>query len=315
MVQRLDGAALMKPRALVRRATGLGWFSISLGLAELVAPRSIARLIGARDTDQNRLVLRGFGAREIAAGLGILSGRRTAGWIWARLAGDALDLAALGRVTTRARRDRPRAAAITAAVAGVTAMDLLTAVQLTRNPPGSLVAGVDVKKTITVNRSPAEVYAHWRNLENLPRFMSHLESVTVQGPRRSTWRAKAPLGTTVEWEAEITEDVRDELIAWRSVPGASVPNGGSVRFRTAPGNRGTEIHVHLKYDVPGGVVAKTLASLFGEEPSIQVGADLRRFKQFVELGDTIDSDASVHVGPHPGRPSVNAGGNGKQVQP
>ncbi|HVW27149.1 MAG TPA: SRPBCC family protein [Polyangiaceae bacterium] len=298
------------PRSLVRRASSLGWLSVGLGLTELLAPGALARLTGARDDDRTRRIVRTFGARELLAGLGILSGRATGPWVWARVAGDAMDLSALGRVTSVARRERPRASAITAAVAGITAVDVLTAVQLTKNPPGVLVRGIDVKRSITVNRSPADVYAHWRHLENLPRFMTHLEAVTVFSEKRSKWRARAPLGATVEWEAEITEDIPDALISWCSLPGSAVPNSGSVRFRQAPGDRGTEVYVHLKYDVPGRAIAKALGTLFGEEPSLQVADDLRRFKQMMELGDVADSDASIHRGPHPGRPS-----NGKQVHP
>ncbi len=296
--------------SLARRASGLGWFSIGLGLTELLAPGGVARLIGTRDDARNRTIIRAFGARELLAGVGILGRRGTASWVWARVAGDAMDLTALGRVASAARRARPRASAITAAVAGITAVDLLTAVQLTRNPPGALVGAIDVKRSITVNRGVADVYAHWRKLENLPRFMSHLESVTVLSEKRSKWRARAPLGTKVEWEAEITEDIPEALISWCSLPSSMVPNGGSVRFRPAPGDRGTEIRVHLKYDVPGGAIAKAFGMLFGEEPTLQVADDLRRFKQMMELGDVADSDASIHRGPHPGRPSQP-----RQVQP
>src|SRR5207237_3055072 len=123
-----------------------------------------------------------------------------------------------------------------------------------------------------------EVYDFWRNFGNLPRFMDHLESVQVTGDRRSHWKAKAPAGTTVEWDAETTENRPNELIAWRSVEGADVTNAGVVRFVAAPGGRGTEIHVDLRYEPPAGKLGKLVAKLFGEEPSQQVEGDLRRFK-------------------------------------
>jgi uncharacterized membrane protein len=132
--------------------------------------------------------------------------------------------------------------------------------------------------------------------------MKHLESVTTNG-NRSTWRVKAPAGVTVEWEAEITEDVPNEHIAWRSSDGATVANRGSVRFRRAPGGRGTEIRVELDYAPPGGQVAATIAKLFGREPGQQVHSDLRRFKQFMETGDIVVSDSSIHTGMHAARPS------------
>jgi uncharacterized membrane protein len=149
---------------------------------------------------------------------------------------------------------------------------------------------------------PEEVYAFWRNLENLPRFMQHLESVRMTDERRSTWRARAPAGTTVEWEAETVEDRPNELIAWRSLPGSSVPNSGQVRFVPAAGNRGTEVHVELQYDPPGGKLGAVVAKLFGREPGQQVASDLRRFKQVLETGEVVHSDASIHGRPHPAHP-------------
>lgn len=146
--------------------------------------------------------------------------------------------------------------------------------------------GVKVEKSITINKSPEELYRFWRNFENLPRFMDHLESVKTMGDKRSHWVAKAPAGTTVEWDAEIFNEKENEMIAWRSLEGADVDNVGSVHFRLAPGGRGTEIKVSLKYDPPGGVVGAAIAKLFGEEPSQQIEEDLRRLKQVMETGVT-----------------------------
>ncbi|WP_406696340.1 SRPBCC family protein [Singulisphaera sp. Ch08] len=105
---------------------------------------------------------------------------------------------------------------------------------------------IDVTGSITINRPAEELYRFWRNFENLPRIMTHLESVQVTGDRRSHWKAKAPVGSTVEWDAEITEDRPNELIAWRSLEGADVENSGAVRFVPAPGGRGTEVHVEMR---------------------------------------------------------------------
>jgi uncharacterized membrane protein len=132
---------------------------------------------------------------------------------------------------------------------------------------------------------PAELYAFWRNFENLPRIMEHLESVTVLDDRRSRWAVKGPAGTTVEWEAVIHNEVPNELIAWKSVDGAQVPNAGSVHFTPAPGDRGTEVRVVLEYEPPAGKLGVAVARLFGEEPGFQVREDLRRFKQLVEAGE------------------------------
>ncbi len=145
--------------------------------------------------------------------------------------------------------------------------------------------GIKVEKSVTVNRPAGELYSYWRNFENLPNFMDHLESVTVQDDRRSHWVAKAPAGTTVEWDAEIINEKENELIAWRSLEGADVDNAGSVRFEEATGGRGTVVKVALEYNPPGGGVGSLIAKLFGEEPSGQVQEDLRRFKQVMETGE------------------------------
>ena len=156
------------------------------------------------------------------------------------------------------------------------------------NPNVSVPAhrGIKVEKSVTVNKSPEELYRFWRNFENLPRFMDHLESVRIEGEGRSHWVAKAPAGRTVEWDAEIYNEKENELIAWRSLEGADVDNAGSVRFEAQPEGRGTTVRVSLKYDPPGGLLGSTFAKLFGEEPSQQIEEDLRRFKQVMEAGET-----------------------------
>ncbi|MGH7510473.1 MAG: SRPBCC family protein [Gemmatimonadales bacterium] len=289
-------------------ARGLGWLSIGLGLAQIGAPRAVTRLIGVPDDEDNRKTMFAIGLREITSGVGILAGR-PAGWLWSRVGGDVMDLALLGKALRSDDADRTRVAAATAAVLGVTLLDLYTSQQISRtNGDGSKTRarkqhrGIHVKESVTVNRPVEEVYAFWRNFANLARFMAHLESVQVLDERRSRWRAKAPAGTTVEWEAEITEDRPNELIAWRAIESADVPNSGRVRFVPAPGGRGTEVHVELRYNPPGGAVGALIAKLFGEEPGQQVKTDLRRFKQVLETGEVVHSDASIHSGPHPARP-------------
>jgi uncharacterized membrane protein len=146
--------------------------------------------------------------------------------------------------------------------------------------------GIRVDKSITVNRPVDELFAFWRNFENLPRIMVHLESVTVTGDgTRSHWVAKAPAGLKVEWDAEIINEIRNERIGWRSLEGASVPNAGAVIFRPAPQGQGTEIQVSLKYDPPGGAIGAAIAKLFGEEPAQQIQEDLYRFRQLMETGE------------------------------
>jgi uncharacterized membrane protein len=142
-----------------------------------------------------------------------------------------------------------------------------------------------VEKSLTVERPAEELYSFWRDFTKLPRFMKHLESVNVSGDRRSHWVAHGPAGTNVEWDAEITEDRPNELIAWRSLPGADVANTGTVRFEPATGGRGTVVRVAIDYTPPAGALGAAVAKLFGEEPRQQVEGDLRRFKSIMEAGE------------------------------
>lgn len=143
---------------------------------------------------------------------------------------------------------------------------------------------------VTINKPAAELYGYWHDFANLPRFMSHLEEVRILDSGRSHWRAKAPLGQSVEWDATIVNEVENELIAWQSVDGAQVPNAGSVRFTPAPADRGTEVRVTISYAPPAGQVGVVVAKLLGEEPSRQVSDDLRRFKQLMETGELPTND-------------------------
>jgi len=144
---------------------------------------------------------------------------------------------------------------------------------------------ITVEKTVTINKPADELYRFWRNLENLPHFMKHLKSVTVISDKRSHWVANAPMGASVEWDADIIEERENEFISWASVEGADVDNSGFVRFKKAPGDRGTEVKVVMEYAPPGGVVASAIAKLFGEEPEQQIGDELRRFKMLMEAGE------------------------------
>lgn len=291
-------------------AQALGWFSVGLGVAQLAAPRRMARLIGVPDDDAGRNTMLALGLRELTSGVGILSRPESPGWLWSRVGGDAIDLALLGKAFDSRGADRRRVAAAAAAVVGVTVLDVMTSRRLgekrqTGASAGRQTGGLQlVHKSLTVNRPPDVVYSFWRNFENLPRFMEHLESVTVMDDRQSHWKARAPGGTTVEWDAEITEDQPGRLIAWRSLQGADVSNRGIVRFLPAPGSRGTEIHVELRYEPPAGRLGTIAAKLFGEEPGQQVDRDLRRLKQVLETGEVVRSDASIHDRPHPARPSA-----------
>ncbi|NHC34510.1 SRPBCC family protein [Scytonema millei] len=144
---------------------------------------------------------------------------------------------------------------------------------------------IKVEKTVTINKPADELYRYWHDFKYLPTFMKHLKSVEVYDNKRSHWVANAPLGASVEWDAEIIEDRENEFISWTSVEGADVDNSGFVRFKPAPGNRGTEVKVVIEYAPPGGALAAAVAKLFGEEPEQQIGDDLRRFKMLMEAGE------------------------------
>ena len=274
-------------------AIGLGWFSIALGLAEVAAPGRVARLIGLPEDATTRSTLRGLGAREIANGIAILSEPDNSKWVWARVGGDVMDLSLLGATLQAEDTLLGRTVGAAAALLGVTALDVACARRLGRPDEGDVCprfTGVRVEEAVTINRPVDEVYQFWRSFQNFPRFMRHLESVDALGDRRSRWRAKSPAGSSVEWYAELIEERENEWIAWRSVDGSCVDNSGSVRFREAPGARGTEVLVRLQYHEPAGAIARGLAWLFGEEPGQQIEEDLRRVKQLMETGEISMSD-------------------------
>ncbi|WP_437066759.1 SRPBCC family protein [Streptomyces sp. enrichment culture] len=242
--------------------------------------------------------------RELAAATGLL-GRPHPVWLWGRVGGDLMDLTLLARALKNHNgRGLGRTVAATAAVTAITATDVYAAVTRTRrSTPMELTAAT------TVTRSPEEAYTLWKDLERLPDFMAHLDEVHVTGPRTSHWQASAPFGRTVEWDAETTQDVPGQLIAWRSVGDADIDNSGEARFEPAPGGQGTEIRVSLRYELPGGPLGKAAARYFGEEPHQQLDDDLRRFKQVAEIGEVVRSEgapggkrARGEFPQHPARP-------------
>jgi uncharacterized membrane protein len=273
-----------------RLAFGLGWFGIGLGLAELLVPRRFARTIGV--PYQHHRLIRAMGIREIANGLGILMWPSASAGVWARVAGDMIDLACLGAAFTSARANRRRLATTAAALAGAAAVDLICAQQLTR---GMTTRGgsTPVVATLKINRSREDLYKAWRDFTKLPRWMKHLVSVEMRDDRRSHWVATGPAGSTVEWDADITEDRPNEMIAWRSVEGSDIDHSGVVRFEPAAGNRGTMVTLDMRYAPPGGTVGSAVAAWFGEDPPQSIKMDLRRFKQVMETGEVIATEGQT----------------------
>lgn len=262
-----------------RLARALGWFSIGLGLSELAAPRRFNRAIGV---PQRPGMTAAFGLREIATGIAILAQPRSATRLWSRVGGDVLDLATLGAAFV-AGGSRGRLAAATAAVAGVTLLDIHASRRLDRLERGDRADRFEA--SIAIDRSRDEVYRFWRDLKNMPRFMPRLTSVEEKADGTSHWVARMPGGPSAEWDAETFEDRPGELIAWRTLPGATVAHAGAVRFVDAPGKRGTAVRLEMGFDPPGGPIGALAASLFGELPRQQMQNDLRRLKQLLETGE------------------------------
>jgi hypothetical protein len=259
--------AVLPPHASESLAVGLGWFSLALGAAELAAPEHVARLIGVTPTERRMATLRSYGAREVGSGLAILVQPHRSTWLWSRVAGDLLDLATLGTAMTSPATDRRRAVLATAAVLGVTALDVLCAQQLRhqeqeddqtlsdRRPAlGSAAmrrkgSRVRVHEAMTINAPIERVEERWANLESMPESLRTLNQQT-DGP--------------------------DE----RAI----------VEFRQAPGGRGTEVRIEIEYTPRAGALGAQLARLVGGDPAGQVREDLRRFKQLVETGEVVLSE-------------------------
>ena len=168
--------------------------------------------------------------------------------------------------------------------------------------------GIQVQHSITINLPKEQLYRIWRNFENLPRFMKHLQRVDVDetsGGKRSHWVAKAPFGREVKWDAELTDEWENEHISWRSLPGSLVNSMGSVHFANAPGGRGTIIHVSIQYNPPGGSMGAAIAKLMGEEPGQQLRSDLRNFKQMMETGEIASVDGQPSSRNHEFEYSIN----------
>jgi uncharacterized membrane protein len=300
-VQRSPRGVARDSSTTARLSNRLGWFSIGLGLAEVIAPGALSKVIGVRNQPKNRTILRLYGLRELAAGVGILAQPRQAGWLWARVAGDAVDISSLLSATGNRRNNKGKIAFATASVIGVTAADIYCAQQLSSGRQRG--AGADqgrVVRTIIVGRSAEDVYNFWHNFENLPRFMTYLQSVRYTGDRRTHWVAKGPAGARLEWDAETVMEESNRTSSWRSVEGSPIENSGSVRFERAPGDRGTLVRVEI--DVSRNPGAAALGKLLKIDLGRRVAHDLRNLKQVLEIGEVTQSEASIHEGMHPAQP-------------
>jgi uncharacterized membrane protein len=161
-----------------------------------------------------------------------------------------------------------------------------------------------VTATVTINKPPREVYDHFRDFSRLPEFMTYLASVELIDDRTTKWTAK-PLGKgTVTWNAELVDDVPGQLIVWQSTADSTIHTRGRVTFEAAPGRPNvTEVRVEMQLGAGKLAPSAVIARLFATP---QVKGDLRRFKQVMETGEVLRSDASAHTRPHPAQPALDA---------
>lgn len=269
----------------------LGWLSVGLGMTEILAPRMLGRAIGVGD---HPVLMRLLGLRELASGIGLLSQQKAGSWAWSRVAGDAMDLTLLGAAVRSNDAQPERIAAAATAVMGVAALDVYASQKLMRSSLQSESPRTAASHTVTINAKPEVLYEFWRKLDNLPLFMRHLKSVSITGPKTSHWVVN-PLGeTTIEWDAEITQDDEHQRLSWRTLPQSEVFHEGTVTFEPAPAGRGTIVRVTLTYEPPAGEIGKHVAALMGSTPQQLIEEDLPRFKQLMETGEIATTAGQPH---------------------
>lgn len=277
-------------RAPDRLARRLGWFSVGLGAVQLLAPDMVNRAIGVRPSPRRRALMRGVGVQELAVGAGLLTRRIPAALLWSRVAGDIVHTGMLATAATDDDHDRRRLMGAIANVLGVTVVDLFAAV---RASSASVAADRELRAsaTVTVRREPQEVYDFWRELTQLPTFLTHVRSVEQIGDGRTHWVVDSPIGP-LEYDADIVDDRPGQRLSWRSTPGSDLVNAGIVRFAPAPGDRGTEVTVELEFTPPAGKLGAAVAKLLGEHPQQQARDDLRRCKQLLEVGEIVRTEGT-----------------------
>ena len=284
-----------------RVAKALGWFSLGLGMTELLSGKNLDRYLG---TGGHEGTLRLFGLREIAAGAIILAQKEpSATSVWSRVGGDVMDLLFLGKALEeqRSRTKRERLEVATATVLAVTALDVLCAWQLGRGSSKEDKTSEDatrVETSVTLNGTPEELYGLWRDPRTLPQVMGHFADVTVQTDGRARWAVNGPVKTRLEWETQIVQEEPGQLLRWYSIRGAKVPNGGSIRFAPATGGRGTVATLEIDFDPPGGTFGKGAAKVLGIVPQVLATKALRRFKALAEAGEipTLQDNVSARTG-------------------
>jgi uncharacterized membrane protein len=287
-------------------ATTFGALSAAIGIWYAVAPRHFLQTIGVRPNPRRIAITELVAAQEMSVASALMMDGRAGRWLASRVAGDVIHAGMLMAAVSAPDYDRRKAPLAFGALLAIGAADVAamlaatsiekTGVQLEKGPGESSPAALTLKdgaihRAVTIRREPQEVYDFWRQLDNLPRFMKHLERVDVLDDKRSHWIARAPVVGAVEWDAEIVADEPGRRIAWQSTQNSQIWNSGEVTFERAPRDRGTEVRVRLEYSPPGGAFGVAVARLLGEEPANQTAGDLRRLKQVLEAGEVVVSDA------------------------
>ncbi len=284
-----------------RVARALGWFSVGLGLTELLSGKNLDRYLG---TGGHEGTLRLFGLREIAAGAIILAQKEpSAASVWSRVGGDVMDLIFLGKALEEQRNGtkQERLGVATATVAAVTALDVFCAWKLGHDSKPDEQTEEDatsVGTSVTINGSPEELYQLWRDPQTLPQVMGHFATVTAEADDRAHWVVNGPVKTSLQWDSQIVQEEPGQSMRWYSLQGAKIPNGGSIKFAPATGGRGTVATLEIDFHPPGGSFGKGAAKVLGVVPQLLAVKALRRFKSLAEAGEipTLQDNVSARTG-------------------
>jgi uncharacterized membrane protein len=275
-------AAGEKQGTASKLAGALGWMSIGLGVTQMVAPRIIASLAGVpRRKSESRLM----GIRKIATGMGMLAQPQHALGLWTRVGTNLMELARLRKEARRRDARRVRVAATMAAVAGATVVSAICAKKLSAARSAGSPTNIQHSASTAVNRSPEDCYRQWRDFEKLTTIFRHLKSVRTTGDRRSEWVARGPDGRDITWSIEVTGDIPNQLIEWRSNGGSEMSHFGWVRFEPILRGKGTIVRVHMQYEIPASAAGGWLTSHLGNDPGLRLRKALLRFKQLLETGE------------------------------
>ena len=263
-------------------ARALGWFTLGLGVTEMVAPRAVANFVGRSwRPSETRLM----GLRKVLAGVGTITGAQWTGRSWARVGGNLLELARSRKSKPPVTKMRRSSTAVCAAVAvGALAGAAIINVKRVRAQRDARRA-VRHSASTSVNLSPEQCYQYWRDPEKLPTFFKHLKSARDLGDSRAEWVVRGADGKDITWPVEFIEDVPGEVIAWRSTDDSEMTHSGWVRFEPRGTGRGTIVRLHMEYEFPGQLNERMVNQILGYDPGMRLRKALMRFKQLLETGE------------------------------